>query len=111
MNVVDQMNTQLNRGREVFFVLRKGPTTADDTISKTAFKFNSTVPQPDSPHRSQINLPYDMILSSGDTQTLGLWIDSMEYVIGGTLKLEFNSFLATMAVNPAGGFSFVFRRD
>lgn len=111
MDVVDQMNTTLNRGREVFFVLRKGPTIDYDTISKTSFKFNSNVPQPDSPHRSQVRMPYDVVLNSGDTQILGLWIDGLEYVTSGSVKFEFNQFLATVPISPQGGFSFTFKRD
>lgn len=111
MNVTDQMNAQLNRGREVFFILRKGTTTADDVISRTSFKFNSYVPQSDSPHRAEVGLSYDAIINPGEAKTLGLWIDGMEYVISGTLKFEFNQFLATVPVSPKGGFSFMFRRD
>jgi len=111
MDVTDQMNSSINRGHEVFFILRKGTTTADDVLSRTSFKFNSNVPQPDSPHRSQVGLPYDVVINAGDAQTLGLWIDSLEYVIGGTLKFEFRQFLAPVSSSPVGGFSFTFRRD
>ncbi|MBI2121764.1 MAG: peptidoglycan-binding protein [Candidatus Sungbacteria bacterium] len=111
MNVTDQMNAQLNRGREVFFILRKGTTTADDVISRTSFKFNSTVPQSDSPHRAPAGLSYDVIINPGEVKALGLWIDGMEYVISGTLKFEFKEFLAAVPISPTGGFSFTFRRD
>ncbi len=106
LSVSDDMNSPINRGRDVIFVLRKGPTTADEIITSTKLRLNSNSPQPGSPHLYQIGLSYPFEFQPGEARQLGLWLDSFEYVISGTLMVEFNNFLATTPISPKGTFNF-----
>ena len=111
LKITDQMNSPLNRGREVIFIIRDGSTVNDSVISSTKFTFNSTVPQPGSPHVSLPSLPYSVALGSGKKAIISLWVDNFDFVISGTLAIELENFLATSVVSPTGGFRFLLHRD
>lgn len=106
----DQMNSATNRGREVFFIIRKGTTTSDEIISSNRFTFNSTVPLSGTPHVSLVGISLPYTLKTGEEKTFGFWVDNFEYVISGTLTIEFDSLLASTSITPIGNFRFVLTR-
>ena len=110
VDVADAMNSNLNRGREVIFILRNGATGDSDMISKSPFRFNSLVPSVDSPHKYQLMLPFNILLAPGEEKTISLWVENFEYVVSGFLTLQLNSLLTTAPLIRGGGFSFRFER-
>lgn len=110
VHILDNMNTVLNRGRKVYFVLREGPDTGGNILSRTEFTFNSQVPLY-APHESELKLSYPALIGAGEEKNISIWIDGLEYVTTGELKISFVSFLATTTVDPEGGFTFILKRD
>lgn len=111
LKITDQMNSQLNRGREVIFIIREGPTVSDAVVSSTKFTFNSVVPQVGSPHVSIPSLPYPVTLASGKKAVISLWVDNFDFVISGTLAIELENLLTMSGVSPVGSFRFLLYRD
>lgn len=110
IHISDNMNTVLNRGKEVFFILREGSDTGGNILSRTTFTFNSQVPAY-FPHESELKLSYPVLIGSGEEKNISIWIDGLEYVTNGELKISFVSFLATTPVDPEGGFTFTLKRN
>lgn len=110
MKISDQMNSPNNRNKKVKFILRSGTTTADSEVSSEDFTFNSTVPQPDSPHVSVFPMSLPVTFAAGAEKTFGLWVDNFDYVISGSLTIEYSSLLASTSISPAGGFTFLMNR-
>jgi hypothetical protein len=104
--VSDSMNSSLNRGSDSYLVIRDGISLTDNEISKTKFTFNSTVPNPASPHTVEIGISYPVEIASGAEKKIGLWIELLEYIEGGKLEFEFKNLLATSSISPVGGFKF-----
>lgn len=109
MRVTDLMNSPANRNREVLFILRKGTTTSSEMISKTALRFSSIAPSAGG-HRYEVRLPYPLVLRSGEETTAGLWVEDLDYVIGGTLGFQLDTLLATVPLSPSGTFHFTLSR-
>lgn len=105
--VSENMNSTLNRGRGVYWVLRSGTTIFDDIISTTKFTFNSNSPQTGITNQSFAMLSYPVVIKAGVEKTISLWIENLEIVYGGTLRVEMDSLLATTQISPVGGFTFV----
>ena len=110
VKLTDEMNSSVNRGRKVIFILRDGITTVDSVVSSTDFTFNSTVPQQGNPNTSQFGLSLPVTVSAGEERTYGLWVDNLDYVTSGTLTIEFDSLLSSLGIAPVGGFKFVLNR-
>lgn len=110
MKISDQMNSPNNRNKKVKFILRQGTTTSDSLVSTEDFTFNSTAPQSDSPHVSIFNMSLPVTFAAGSEATYSIWVDNFDYVISGSLAIEYNSFLATTNISPVGGFKFVLNR-
>lgn len=108
LKITDKMDSTLNRSKNVFFVLRKGETTADAEISKTKFTFNSNDPISSltGPNIANINLSLPEALKPGETKIFGFWLDSLQHVVRGTLDIEFVTFLTTSMVDSEGTFRF-----
>lgn len=110
LRIVDTMNSALNRGKEVTFLLRDGVTYADTLLSNTKFRFNSREPRLDDPFRSLVNVPASIILKVGEERTLSLWVESFEYVTGGSLLFEIDRILTTIEVTPINTFQILLTR-
>ena len=110
MKISDQMNSPNNRNKKVKFILRNGTTTSDSTVSTEDFTFNSTVPKSDTPHVSLFSMSLPVMFAAGSEKTFSLWVDNFDYVISGSLTIEYSSFLATTNISPVGGFTFLLNR-
>jgi len=110
MKISDQMNSPNNRNKKVKFILRNGTTTSDSTVSTEDFTFNSTVPKSDTPHVSLFSMSFPVTFDAGSEKTFSLWVDNFDYVISGSLTIEYSSFLATTNISPVGGFTFLLNR-
>lgn len=110
MKISDQMNSPNNRNKKVKFILRAGTTTLDSSVSTENFTFNSTAPQSDSPHVSLFSMSFPVTFAAGSEATYSIWVDNFDYVISGSLTIEYNSFLATTNIFPVGGFKFILNR-
>jgi len=108
VDITDDMNSQLNRGRGVFFLIRSGTTTFDTAISKTPFTFLSKDPrgEPVGPNVSRLNLPYNAALKPGEERVISLWIENLDLVLNGTLAVELKEVLTSETVSTAGNFKF-----
>lgn len=111
MKITDNLNSALNRGREVNLVLRKGIEVAGDQISKTTFTFHSLDPVVlGVPHAYLINLSYPVLYAAGEERSFSLWIENLEYVVSGSLKFELDKFQASTAVKKVNGFALTLSR-
>lgn len=102
IDTTDSMNSPLNRGKQVFLILRNGTTTADEIISRTSFTFSSVVPI-DRPNRGQIQATIPITLPPGSEKIIAVWLEGFDLVLGGSLAFDLNSFLATTPVPIVGG--------
>lgn len=105
VKITDNMDSPLNRDKAVFFILRRGTSTADTEISRTKFTFNSQAPLT-APHTASLNFSLPETLKAGEGGTYGLWIDNLDYVVRGELNIEFVSISTATAVESMGSFKF-----
>lgn len=105
--LTDEMDSTFNRGQKVNFILRDGPTATDILISKTEFTFITTPPKLGEPHKSIINFPYAITLKPGNEKFTSLWVEQLQFVKSGTLKLKSNKLNSTTGVETVGGFEFL----
>ncbi|MDP3710307.1 MAG: peptidoglycan-binding domain-containing protein [bacterium] len=110
IKITDQMDSFLNRNKEIQILLRKGSWFSDTLISKTAHTFSSLVVPEGSSHIQFANLSYPILIKNGEEVTTGLWIENFDYVTRGSLKFEFYEAQATTAISPKGGFNFTLSR-
>jgi len=109
LDIYDAMNSSLNRGKKVLFKIHNGTTTFDELISQTEFTLNEEAPPINSSHRRQIKLPFPVNAKTRETITTSLWIEGLDYVISGSLRLE-SLKIYTTSLAPEGGFHFVLTR-
>lgn len=110
LDIFEAMNSPLNRNNLVNFILREGILTSDTLVSKTKFTFNRTDPPSGSEYnRRQVNLPFPIIMASGETKVFGLWIENLKYVISGSLRFEPFAF-QMIGGAPTGTFRFTLTR-
>jgi len=107
VDLTDEMDSTFNRGRKVNFVLRDGPTAIDPLISGNEFTFITTPPKIGEPHKSAINFSFPILLKPGNEKMVSLWVEQLEFVKSGTLKLKSNKLNATTAIDAIGGFEFL----
>lgn len=106
IQIMEDLNSSLNRGKETFFILRNGSTTADTQISKTSFTISSVSPAQGSKNQYLLSLPYGQIFEVGEKKNLSLWIENLDYVINGSLNVTSTNLLLTSQTSVQGGFSF-----
>lgn len=108
LDIYDAMNSSLNRGKTVIFKLRDGTTTYDPLISQTNFVINSEPPRTGEEfHRRQLDISYPVNIKPDETKTISLWIENLDYVISGYLRV---AMLKAYGITPAGGFDFLLTR-
>jgi len=107
LDIYDAMNSSLNRGKTVIFKLRDGTTTFDTLISQTNFVVNSQPPPTGTEsNRRQSDISFPITIKSGETKVSSLWIENLDYVINGYLRIEMLNAYVNDAT-PQGGFSFL----
>ncbi|MDP3779155.1 MAG: peptidoglycan-binding domain-containing protein [bacterium] len=107
LDIYDAMNSSLNRSKTVIFKLRDGTTTFDTLISQTNFEVNSQPPPTGSEsNRRQSDVSFPITLKSGETKVSSLWIENLDYVISGYLRIEMLNAYVNDAT-PQGGFTFL----
>lgn len=106
----DGMNSSLNRGRKVYFILRNGTSTEDTIISRTAFTFNSNPPPQDGYNTSELNLSYPKTLKKGEIASFAIWLDGLDYVVGGRLELELKDIFVSTDISPVASISYVIEK-
>lgn len=112
LDIYDAMNSSLNRGKTVLFKLRDGPTTAYDLISETKFVVNSEPPPyGETSNRRQLNVSFPITIASGKTHLSSLWLENLDYVINGSLRIEVFETQVTDSVKPQGGFTFTLTKS
>ena len=104
------MNSYLNRGKTVLFKLRNGTTTSDDLISETKFVVNNTPPATGEETRRQLDVSFPISVKSGKTYTSSLWLENLDYVTNGSLRVLLFSADINDPITPQGGFTFVLTR-
>ena len=93
-DMYDGMNSSLNRNKTVLFKIRNGTTTYDDLISKTNYLVNNTAPPLGSDIRRQLDVSFPVLIKSGQTRVTSLWLENLDYVVGGYLHVNMlNAFI------------------
>ncbi|MDZ4299849.1 MAG: peptidoglycan-binding protein [Candidatus Sungbacteria bacterium] len=110
LDIHDGMNSTLNRNKTVEFIVRNGTSTSDTLISKTNFVINNDPPPVGGSFRRQVKLSFPITLASATNQSFGLWIESLDYVVNGSLIVELYQSYVTSATAPVGGFRFALTR-
>lgn len=108
LDIYEAMNSSLNRDKTVLFKLRNGTTTADDLISETKFAINrEPPPYGETSNHRQLNVSFPITVASAQTHVSSLWIENLDYVISGSLRIEILETLVSDTVKPKGGFTFI----
>lgn len=107
----DEMDSTFNRNHKVYFLLRDGTSAIDAQISKTEFTFILTPPVVGSPHKIVLHFPFAVLLKAGEKKTVGLWVEQLEYVRSGTLKIESSAIATVNAVTIQGGINLVLTKE
>ena len=108
LDIYDAMNSSLNRGKTVLFKLRNGTTTFDSLISSTNFVVNSQPPPyGEEANRRQLNVSFPITVNPGQTIVSSLWIENLDYVISGYLRVEMLTAYVNDSMVPQGGFKFL----
>ncbi len=110
LDIYDSMNSTVNRGKTVLFKLRNGTTTSDDLISETKFDINNTPPALGTEIRRQLDVSFPMLIKSGQTYVSSLWLENLDYVTNGSLRVLMLSADINDPITPQGGFTFVLTR-
>ncbi len=106
LDIYDGMDTALNRGKTIVIKLRNGTTTSGNTISDTDYVINNDPPTTGGDHRRQLEISFPISLKSAETGIYSLWIESLDYVVGGYLRVLMFSASVNDGVIPEGGFNF-----
>ena len=108
LDIYDAMNSSLNRGKTVLFKLRNGTTTFDSLISETKFDINNKPPPyGEEANRRQVNVSFPITVKSGETYVSSLWIENLDYVVSGYLRIEMLTAYINDNMAPQGGFTFL----
>lgn len=108
LDIYDAMNSSLNRNKTVIFKLRNGTTTFDSLISETNFLVNSEPPPYGmESNRRQLDVSFPITIQKGETKITSLWIENLDYVIGGYLRIEMLNAYISNGVIPQGRFAFL----
>lgn len=108
LDIYEAMNSSLNRDKTVLFKLRNGATTVDDLISETKFAINrEPPPYGETSNHRQLNVSFPITVASDQTHVSSLWIENLDYVVNGSLRIETREILVSTTVPPKGGFTFI----
>ena len=108
LDIYDAMNSFLNRGKKVIFKLRNGTTTFDTLISATDFTVNSQPPPyGQESNRRQLDVSFPITIKTNETYVSSLWIENLDYVISGSLRVEMLTAYISNSITPQGGFAFL----
>ena len=110
LDMYDGMNSSLNRNKTVLFKIRNGTTTYDDLISKTDYLVNSTAPPLGGDIRRQLDVSFPVLVKSGETKVTSLWLENLDYVVGGYLHVNMLNAFINDGITPQGGFWFTLTR-
>lgn len=105
-DIYDGMNSTLNRNHKVYVKIREGSTTFDTLIGEKDFTFNNDPPPVGGYNRRQLLVPFNFTLNSGEQKTYSLWMEQLEYVTSGELRIEPYK-IYTYSLTPQGTFRFV----
>lgn len=106
LDIYEALNSTLNRNKTVLFKLRDGTTTFDDLISQTKFDINREPPGVGEENRRQVSVSFPRIIQPGQTYISSLWIEDLDYVISGSLRVQVFDVLVSDAPAPKGNFTF-----
>lgn len=106
LDIYDAMNSTLNRNKTVLFKLRDGTTTFNDLISETKFDINREPPRVGEETRRQVSVSFPRLIQPGQTYVSSLWIENLDYVISGSLRVQAYDVLVSDAPAPKGNFTF-----
>ena len=102
------MNSSLNRNKTVIFKLRNGMSTLDPLISQTNFDVNrEPPPSGEDANRRQLNVSFPITINPGETVVSSLWIENLDYVISGYLRVQMLTAYLSDGSVPQGGFTFL----
>ena len=107
----DEMDSTSNRNQLVYFLLRDGTTAIDPLISSTKFTFLLTPPSIGSPHKAVLYFPFAVTLKAGEKKTVGLWVEQLQYVRSGTLKIESTAIVTSETVAIDGGIGLILTKE
>jgi len=107
LDIYDAMNSSLNRNKTVLFKLRDGTTTSDTLISQINFVINREPPPYGEATRRQLDVSFPITVKLGETRVTSLWIENLDYVIGGYLRIDMLNAYISDGVTPQGGFTFL----
>ena len=110
LDIYDGMNSSLNRNKTVIFKIRNGTTTYDDLISKTDYLINNDPPPVGGDIRRQLNVSFPILVKYGDTRIISLWLENLDYVISGYLRVNMLNAFISDGTTPQGGFWFTLTR-
>jgi hypothetical protein len=106
LDLYDAMNSPLNRNKTVLFKLRNGTTTFDDLISEKSFEINNEPPRVGEETRRQLKVSFPRLIQPGQTYTSSLWVESLDYVISGSWRIQMLSASINDSIAVQGGFTF-----
>lgn len=107
----DEMDSTFNRDHKVYFLLRDGTSYVDTQISKTEFTFVLTAPLVGSPHRAVVKFPFDVMLKAGEKKAYSMWIEQLQYVRSGTLKIDSTAINTINTVTKDGKINLVLTKE
>ncbi len=111
LDIYDAMNSSLNRGKTVIFKLRNGTTTYDSLISETNFVVNSEPPPyGEAYNRRQLDVSFPVNINQNETKTISLWIENLDYVISGSLRIVMLKAYMNDGITPQGVFDVLLTR-
>jgi len=111
LDIYDAMNSTSNRSRAVLFKLRNGTTTFDSLISQTTFNINREPPPFGEETRRQLKVSFPRLIQPGQTYVSSLWIEDLDYVISGSLRVQIFDVLVSDGPAPKGNFTFTLTRS
>lgn len=112
LDIYDAMNSSVNRNKTVLFKLRNGTTTAHDLISETPFTINrEPPPNGTEANRRQLDVSFPITIKAGETKVTSLWIENLDYVINGSLRIEMLTAYISDGLTPQGNFTFILTKQ
>lgn len=107
----ENINSTFNRNRKVTFLLKDGPEAISTDISKTDFTFSSVTPSAGNQNRASLRFPASITIKAGEKRTLGVWIEQLQYVRGGTMELISTAVVVAAVDSVQGSFHLVLTKE
>ena len=108
LDIVDKLDSPLNRGKEATLRLRDASAEGADTISTQKFTFDTNALRDSTDmHRYQVGISYPILMKPGEQKVVALWLENFEIVNQGSLNFRIYDIQASDTINRVGSFNFL----